>query len=319
MDPKSRNRRILLTGATGFIGSNLARRLIKDGYEVSIITRKSSNLWRIEDIKDRLRIFNASLENFEELDRAVSEIKPEIIFHLATYGGFSAQREADKIIDTDVIGTMNLFKACSKVGFSLFVNTGSSSEYGLKEHPMTEQDELTPITYYGASKAAMSLFFGRIAKSQNLNIVTLRPFAVYGYYEEKERLVPHIILSCLKNWEPRLSTPNSVRDFIFVEDVVDAYMATIEKKDLAGECFNIGSGQQHSIGELARLAIELSGKRLRAIYGTRPSTQVVEPLCWVADISKAEKLLGWKPKHSIRDGLTKTIDWFRKNTVLYED
>ena len=319
MDPGSKNRRVLVTGATGFIGSNLARKLLNEGYEVYILARKSSSLWRIADIKDRLRIFNATLEDFGEIDRAVSEIKPEIIFHLATYGGFSDQKEPDKIIDTDVIGTMNLFKACLRQGFSLFVNTGSSSEYGLKEHPMSEQDELMPITYYGATKAAMSQFFSRIAKSQNLNIVTLRPFAVYGYYEEKERLVPHIIISSLKNWEPRLSTPTSVRDFVFVEDVVEAYIATIGKKEIAGECFNIGSGQQHSIGELARLAIELCGKKLRAIYGTRPSTQTVEPSCWVADISKAEKLLGWKPKHSLREGLTKSIDWFRKNTALYED
>ena len=187
---------------------------------------------------------------------------------------------------------MNLFKACLRQGFSLFVNTGSSSEYGLKEHPMSEQDELLPITYYGATKAAMSQFFSGIAKSQGLNIVTLRPFAVYGYYEEKERLVPPVILSCLKNWEPRLSTPDSVRDFIFVEDVLDAYIATIGKKEIAGEVFNIGSGQQHSVGELARLGIELCGKKMRAIYGTRPSTQVVEPSCWVANISKAESQLG---------------------------
>jgi len=316
---KPNGRKVLVTGATGFIGSNLVRRLLKGGYEVYILIRAQSDLWRIEDIKDRLRIHTASLENYAELDKAVSEIKPEIIFHLATYGGFSSQSEPDRIISTNVIGTMNLFRACLKTGFSLFVNTGSSSEYGIKDHPMSEEDELETITYYGATKAALSVFFSKIAKSQNLNIVTFRPFGVYGYYEEKDRLVSYLILSCLRNKNPELSTPSSVRDFIFVDDLIDGYMAAIDKEGVGGEIFNLGAGVQYSVGEVARFVIELSGKNLKPIYGKRPSTQKMEPNCWVAEISKAKRMLGWEPRHDIRQGLKKDFEWFSKNLRLYSE
>ncbi len=320
MKIRSKGKRVLVTGATGFIGSNLVRRLLKEGHEVSILTRgSSSSLWRIEEVKDKLRIINASLVDYEAVEKAVAEIKPEIIFHLATYGGFSSERDTDRIIDTNITGTLNLFRACSKQGFSLFVNTGSSSEYGIKERPMKETDSLEPVTYYGATKASMSLFLSRIAKSQGLNIVTIRPFAVYGYFEEKNRLVSYLILSCIEGRNPELSTPSSVRDFIFVEDLVEGYMATIDKKNIEGEVFNLGTGVQYSVGDIARLTIELSGKSLKPVYGTRQSTQKVEPHCWVADASKAEKLLGWKPKHDIRQGLKKDMEWFIRNKSLYEN
>lgn len=310
-------KRVLVTGATGFIGANLVRRLIKEGQEVFVLIRKGSNLWRIEEIKSELKMFEAPLEDSERLAQVIEDIKPQVIFHLATYGGFSNQGEPDKIIGTNVAGTANLLAACIKTGFELFVNTGSSSEYGIKEHPMSENDATAPISEYGATKEAISLLLQRIAKSKNLNIVTMRPFAVYGYFEEGERLIPHIILSCLTNHDPRLSTPRSVRDFIFIEDLVDGYMATMEKKDIAGEIFNLGSGVQYSIGDIARFAIELSGKSLRPVYGIRPSTQKVEPTTWVADISKAKDRLGWEPKHDIRKGLSKSIEWFKANRALY--
>jgi nucleoside-diphosphate-sugar epimerase len=308
---------VLVTGATGFIGSNLARRLLKERCNVHIITRKGSSRWRIEDIKEKIKIYECRFESAEDINQVVNEIKPDYIFHLASYGGFSSQKDLNTVIDTNIIGTLNLLRACMVNGFIMFINTGTSSEYGIKHAPMVESNSLDPLSSYSSSKASLSIFLGTLGKSMNLPVVTLRPFAVYGYYEEKERLIPHLILSALKGQNPQLSTPNSVRDFIFIEDLVEGYVRAAMGKNLNGEIINLGSAVQHTIDDTAKLIIRLSDSKVKVEYGKRSPTQSVEPEMWVADIGKAKRLLGWAPRHSFEDGLRKDIQWFRENADKY--
>lgn len=314
-----RNKEILVTGATGFIGANLVHKLISNRCNVNIIKRRESNLWRLNNNLNDIRTFDANLENYAEVKKVVENVKPEIIYHLATYGGFSYQKDTYKIIDTNIIGTMNLLKACMKNGFSLFVNTGSSSEYGIKDKPILESDSLEPITPYGLTKATVSSFLSKMGKLQNLPIVTFRLFSPYGYYEDKNRLMPHLILSCLKNRNPQLSSPDSVRDFVFIEDVIDAYLSIPNKEEINGEVFNIAGGKQHDVDSIARLAIKLIDDDVIPEYRTAQSTQLKEPKTWLADISNAERILNWRPKNNIDTGLKKNIDWFKENLSLYEE
>lgn len=308
---------VLITGATGFIGANLARACLDWKWKVHIFSRKSSNFWRIDDIKNKIQDYKIDLyRDKEKVPYLVEKIKPDVIFHTAAYGGYPFQKDVDKIVHANIIGTVNLVNACSKIGFDIFVNTGSSSEYGLKSKPMSETDLLEPINDYGVAKASATLFCQVKAKSEKLPIVTLRLFSPYGYYEEPTRLVPSVIISCLLGENPKVSSSDSVRDFIFIEDVMDAYIRVIKTSDISGQIFNIGYSQQHSVDDVVNKIIELTGNKVKPKWGNIPK-RPNEPNIWQADISKAKDILNWEPKYGLDEGLKKTIKWFEKNMILY--
>ena len=311
------HKKVLVTGATGFIGANLARRLISLGFNVNLILRARSNPWRIKDILSKVKIYEGDLRDQKTLNKLVNKIKPQIIYHLATYGSYpSFQKDLQQMIQTNIVGTANLLNTCSKVGFDLFVNTGTSSEYGIKNAPISETDLLEPNNDYGVTKATATLLCQSIAKRNNLPIATLRFFSAYGYYEEPFRLIPTVIRACLKNERLLLSSPNSVRDFCFVEDIVDAYLTVASVKNISGEIFNVSVGKQYTVGAVVDKIIELSQAKMKPEWDKMPKHQN-EPKSWVADISKAEKFFKWKPKYSLNEGLKKTITWFQQNLHLY--
>jgi nucleoside-diphosphate-sugar epimerase len=307
-----KNKRILITGATGFVGANLARHFLKKGANISIFTRKASDIWRIRDILKHIAEYQVGLEDENKINRIIPKIKPEIVLHAAVYGAYPSQNNAKKIIETNFTGTVNLLNACRKADVEVFVNTGSSSEYGIKDEPMREDSMLEPISEYGVSKAAATLFCQAVAKKEKRIIATLRLFSPYGYYEEPFRLIPSLVLSCLKSENPKLSSPDSVRDFIFIEDVVEAYEKVISHKDKAGgEIFNIGSGKQHTVREIADEIIKLAGNKVQPEWRVMPNLRY-EPLHWQADIRKAEKILNWYPENVLEKGLFKNIRWYKE-------
>lgn len=316
---KLNNKKVLITGANGFIGANLARYLVSAGIRPYLILRKESNTWRIKDLLSRTFLTYADLRDKKMLKQVIKEIKPQIIFHTAACGGYPSQQDADEIMETNFSGTINLVNSCQNEGFELLVNTGSSSEYGIKSVPMREDNFLEPITNYAVSKAAAALFCHMKAAREHLPIVTLRIFSPYGYYEERSRLIPSLILSCLRGKNPRLSSPESVRDFVFIEDVIEAYVQVVEHaKECIGNIFNIGAGRQFTVGEVVREIITITGDAVTPLWG-RSSNPRVEPAQWCADISKAERVLGWQPRHELRGGLHKNIQWFKNNLFLYEE
>ena len=311
--------RIFITGATGFIGANLAHFFVNKKTDVHILLRESSNTWRINSVLSRLNKHYCDLTDREDIKKIISEIRPNIILHLAMYGGYSFQSDSLKMVNTNYIGTVNLLDACIEEGFNCFINTGSSSEYGIKNKLMSESDLLEPINIYGASKSAETLYCQALAKKYNLPIFTLRLFSPYGYYEESTRLIHYLIVSMLKNQKIKISSPYAVRDFIFIEDVIDAFIKIIDKKDQvsAGTILNVGSGFDTKVIEvfetLKRIISYQMDFYLEGI--PRDSDQLH---IWKADIEKIQKTLGWYPKYNLEDGLIKTVKWFRENIYLYE-
>src|SRR6267378_1766196 len=150
-------RRILVTGAAGFVGSVLARRLLADGQEVHALTKSPNGAWRLKEIEKDLRLHAVDLRDEATLRSAVAKIRPQAIFHLAAHGAYPFQTDPDGIIQSNILGTWNLLKASTDCDYEVFVNTGSSSEYGFKEFAMRETDLLEPNSYYSVAKSAQTL------------------------------------------------------------------------------------------------------------------------------------------------------------------
>ena len=312
-------KKVLITGGTGFIGSNFVNKFLELGDEVNLIVRPESNFWRIESVKSKTKLHLVDLTNAEEIERFIGNLRPQIILHFATYGAYQGrEQDIKKTIDTNLLGMINLVNACSKISFDCFINTGSSSEYGTKDKPMNENDLLEPNNLYGVTKAAATIYCQSLAKKMELPLVTMRPFSVYGYFEEAGRLVPEVIKAYFKDEPPSLGTPSSVRDFVFVEDVIDAYLKAIENiHKVKSNIFNIGTGVQSKIGDVAEIVGKIAGSKKEPVYSAIKPNQH-EPKNWLADISKARKMLDWSPKHSLQEGLIKTVSWFKENIYLYQ-
>ncbi len=304
----------LVTGGSGFIGSVLLRRLIGAKQNVHILLRKESQTSRINDLLGYVKVHVSDLSNIRELTKIVRKIRPNVIYHLATNGAYSYQKDMGQIIQTNILGTANLLQACDTVDFDLFVNTGSSSEYGFKQSAMRETDSLDPTSYYAVAKCAQTLLCSHIARQEHRPIVTLRPFSVYGPYEEPRRLVPTLLKALLRSGKMDLVSPEIARDMIYVEDVVDAYLKIDKLKKYPGECFNIGTGVQSTIKEVVDIAVKVTGRRAQFNWG-KMKNRSWDTNNWVADISKAKKFLEWKPKTNLEQGLALTWKWLCDRTT----
>lgn len=311
-------KKYLVTGSSGFIGSVLLRKLLGQNNDVYIIIRKNSNTWRINDLLKKVIVFYSDLSDVSELTKIIKKIKPNIIYHLATNGAYSYQKDADQIIHTNILGTWNLLQACNMVNYELFINTGSSSEYGFKKFAMRETDILEPASYYAVTKCAQTLLCSHIAKQEKRPIVTIRPFAVYGPYEEPKRFVPTLMNALIFNKKMNLVSPTTARDFIYVDDLVAAYLKINELKNNPGEYFNIGTGLQSTIKNFVETAIKTTGKNIKLKWGSLENRKW-DTDNWVADISKAKQLLNWVPKTNLEQGIKSTWTWFKKNQQFYEN
>lgn len=306
---------VLITGGAGFIGSNLVRKLIELNYEVNLILKKSSDLWRIKDILNKVKIYHVDLLNKKKLTKIVSKINPNFIIHLATYSNYRRETGVEEMVDINIKGTLNLLLASKNIDYDVLVNTGSSSEYGIKNNPMKETDILEPISFYAATKSSVTLLCHVFSKEYKKSIVTLRPFSVYGPYEEKDRFVPTIIKAVLKNKTIKITPGNQRRDFMHVKDVVDIYIKTLSYgKKLSGQILNVGTGIEKTNDEVVRLLFKVTGKKVKIKKGAFPK-RIWDTPHWVADISKTKKLLRWKPKFILEKGLWETYKWYHK---LYE-
>ncbi len=310
--------RVLVTGATGFIGSHLARRLVEMNYDVFIFKRSNSNIWRLSDIANKIKMLDVDLQNVGDVKAAINSVKPKIIFHLASYGTNSKETDINTLINSNIFGTINLLNSVDKTSLNLFVNTGTWWEYGDSREKINEERVLNPVNEYAVTKAAANHFCKIFHDSQNYPISILRPFQVFGAFENAKRLIPTAIISSLLKKDMPFTSGEQKRDFIFAEDLVDAYIATIDNEKAIGESFNIGSGSEHPLKDVVNKILALMGNTAHPQFGAIPYRKN-EVWSGCADISKAEKILKWKPRNSLESGLETTINWFKNNLEKYKD
>ena len=309
-------KRVIVTGATGFVGVNLARRLLQDGHEVHLLVRHDYNAWRIEAIREDVRLHKVDLGETEALAPVIGNIRPEWIFHLAAHGAYSWQTDLPQIAQTNIIGTMNLVQACLRTGFEVFVNTGSSSEYGFKDHAPTEAELLEPNSYYAVAKASATLFCRYTAQSSGVRLPTLRLYSVYGPYEEPTRLMPTLILYGLAGQLPPLVDPSIARDYVFVEDVIDAYLlAATQPNQEPGAIYNVGTGVQTSLREVVEVARRTMGIAAEPQWGSM-SNRKWDTSIWVANNQKIKNDLAWQPSYTFEEGFRLMVNFFLKNPLM---
>lgn len=304
-------KRVLVTGATGFVGANLVRRLLRDGHEVHLLLRPRHDAWRIEEIRGDVRLHEARLEDAEAVARGVSSVRPDWVFHLAAYGAYPTELDLPRMIQTNVVGTMHLVEACLRTGFEAFVNTGSSSEYGFKAHAPPEDDWLEPNSHYAVTKASATLYCRFTAQSRRVHLITLRLYSVYGPYEEPTRLLPTLVTRALKGELPPLVDPDVARDYVYVEDVCHAcLLAAGQPNQERGAVYNVGTGVQTRLREVVELTRRHLGLTAEPSWGSMPN-RTWDTHSWVADHRKISQALGWQPQHSFEQGFGELVDWFR--------
>jgi nucleoside-diphosphate-sugar epimerase len=282
-----------VTGATGFVGANLVHALIEQtDVELYVITRSSSDSWRIDEIKHKFKqLLYVSLDERVELFRLFGRIKPHIVYHLATYGGFPNQADQTQMIQSNLQATMNVLDASIAHGVETFINTGSSSEYGLKDAPMKETDVCEPVNFYGITKLAATNYCTMLGKNGQTKVCTLRLFSPYGPLEDPSRLYASIIDALSRDESPKLSRPQSVRDFIEIEKVIQVYLEIIQTDFQSGDIINVASGNQQTIEQFYQTITRKLGKaHIKPIWGEAPP-RGNEPPMWQGDVSKLKALL----------------------------
>lgn len=309
-------RRVLLTGAGGFVGAGLARRLLGEGHDVHPLVRPGSDSWRLDDIRGELAFQEADLRDPEMVQSAVETIAPDWVFHLAAHGAYSWQSDAQAIFESNALGTLHLLDACVERGFEAFIHAGSSSEYGFKDHPPSETEAPEPNSDYAVTKVAATMLCRQRAIQHGLHVATLRLYSVYGPWEDPRRLMPVLVVRGRRGELPPLVDPETARDFVHIEDVCDAFLlAARVSAPTIGAIYNVGSGTQTTLREVVeviRHTLEITAEPDWGSHEPRPWDTGV----WVADPAKIARELGWHPRWDLERGIRNLADWLDEHAEL---
>ena len=318
-------KKVLVTGADGFIGSHLTERLVNYGANVIIFVKDNtllhgSNLPKLNNLshlKDKLKILSGNISSYDFVNLIKKE-KPEIIFHLAADAyvnkSFLQPRE---VIQTNVDGTLNVLHACLNEEMKpaefikRIVVTSSSEVYGTYDSPIKEDFELKPSSPYGASKAAADRLSYSYYNTYNLPISIIRPFNTYGPRHTYDAPPKFISLALDGKDITIFGDGEQSRDLMYVDDTVDGFLIMGMNEKAIGEAVNFGTGKDTKIIDLARKVIEIS-KSNSKISHLPPRLSEVQRLC--CNNSKAKELFSWQPKVSIDEGLRKNIEWVKNNS-----
>jgi nucleoside-diphosphate-sugar epimerase/glycosyltransferase involved in cell wall biosynthesis len=306
---------ILVTGASGFIGSNLFRTLNNLRHDVYAVVRRGKN-WRLTDISDE-HVIAVDLNDYPATKNLVDSVRPRTVFDCVAYGAYSFEEEASLVYQTNFQSIVNLAGLLATRTCAAFIHAGSSSEYGTNSAKPAEHSICEPNSHYAVSKVAVGTYLRYMGKFLNFPCANLRLYSVYGPYEDTSRLIPTLLRNALEGKLPPFVDPRTSRDFIHVDDVCAAFIKTAAamRPAIYGESFNIGSGTKTTIADLAALTRQVFGILEQPKFGTMEDRAWDLP-DWYSDPSKAIEQLEWEPQIGLQEGLRLTADWFRNLTSV---
>jgi NAD dependent epimerase/dehydratase len=323
--------KILVTGADGFIGSHVVETLVKSGHDVrAFVLYNSFNSWGWLDesdksIRDSIDIFAGDIRDPHGVDKAVE--KQEVILNLAALIAIPySYHSPDTYIDTNIKGTLNILQAARRHGVKRVVQTSTSEVYGTAQYiPIDEAHPLHPQSPYAATKVGADQLALSFHASFDVPVGILRPFNTYGPRQSARAVIPTIISQLANKSKVKLGSLSPTRDFSFVQDTANGFLAAAQSDAIVGQTINLGSGFEISIKETAETIARLMNTKLELVddeQRVRPENSEVERLH--ASIEKAKTLLGWQPElkglAGFETGLKKTIEWFSnpKNLSRYK-
>ncbi|MGB9878571.1 MAG: NAD-dependent epimerase/dehydratase family protein [Candidatus Pelagibacter ubique] len=301
--------RVLITGATGFIGSHLVEYLINNTKnEVFILKRSSSDIWRIKEYINKLKTFDTDKEDILDI---IKKSKPDVIIHLATYYKKNHNyNDLPVMIHSNIEFPVRILEAMASENVTYFINTGTFFE---SVYSYGTQRFIKPLNLYASTKLAFEELMKFYLYTYDIKGITLKLFSPYGYRENPNKLIPYLINKILKDEEIEMTAGDQTLDFTYVKDIIDAYIKAIEyifhMKEIY-QTFEIGTGVMHTLQEVVSILEKISGKVLRVSWGKIPYAEN-EVFYSKADIRDTMNFLRWKPKYDLEKGLKETFEWYK--------
>lgn len=301
---------VLVTGASGFIGTHLVASLARQGIDVVSVSRKSG-------FQEDKRHFRVDLCDTAAVQRLFRQFNFSSVVHLAAAGVSEETENIEGLVAVNTLATGAFARIALANKVQRFVYVGSAFEYRPQAHPMDESTPLGAPNLYGASKAAGWMMLDSLFRLEGLPLVTLRPFSVYGPGENPAKLVPYVIAQALQSEPIRLTLGSQVRDYVFVEDVVEALRLGLTGPASPGQVYNVGTGPQEAqtVRQFVEQILGAMGAPLRLCWFDRAARSRLDPPYLVSDPTRAHIELGWRPRVRFEEGLTRTIEWYKSTNA----
>jgi nucleoside-diphosphate-sugar epimerase len=299
--------RVLVTGASGFVGASLTRALVQDEQEVHLLLRPQTDPWRLAGLEGAYTVHTADLLDAAAVRSAVAAARPDVVYHLAAHVGRPEPCQRGDVLAGNLLATSHLLDAAHTEGCRTLVYTGTGLEYGPQQGPVDESTPVNPQTDYAVAKAATTLLCLSDSR-QGRPVVVVRIFGAYGPREAPYRLVPYVMECCLRRVSPRLSAGRQRRDFIYVDDVVALLRRAAELPPTPGLVLHAGSGREYTVRDMVETIRTVCRGRL-PFYDAE--TEDPEPAPYLASVDRTCAVTGWAPCNDLRAGVERTWEWYR--------
>jgi nucleoside-diphosphate-sugar epimerase len=304
--------RVLVTGTTGFVGSHLVPKLVESGYDVYSLERYVTGRYVLGGRREVKTVFG-DLRDGYAIKRIVREVRPSVVIHLAAISPVSYSYDhPQEVIETNLLGAVNLAEACLHEvdNFKQFLFSSTSETYGNGPNPKNEETLQNPNSPYAVSKVTTEKYLLYMLEAFNFPLTILRNFNTYGRKNNTHFIVERIITQMLTGKRVELGDPNPIRDLVYIDDHVNAYLSCLDNPNAIGQIFNFGTGVGIRIKDLTDKIANLTGFKGEVCWNTIPE-RPLDIQVLISDYSKAERVIGWKPEFTLENGLKKTIEFWK--------